>query len=52
MDGRETDLTNQSSGVGRRRSLGVLIVAATALATLVLILWFLTDEIPGLALRY
>jgi hypothetical protein len=53
MDGWEHDLTDRSSGgAGRRRSLGVLIVAASALATLMLILWFLTNEIPGLALNY
>ncbi len=49
----ERDLTEEGSGgVGRRRSLGVLIVAASALVTLLVILWFVTDEFPGFASKY
>ena len=32
----------------RRRSLGLAIVIASALATLILILWLLKAEVPGL----
>jgi hypothetical protein len=36
----------------RRRSLGLAIVLASALATLMLILWFMTDEVRILPLKY
>ncbi|HYX47762.1 MAG TPA: hypothetical protein VE820_13215 [Sphingomicrobium sp.] len=35
----------------RRPSLGLLIVVSSAIATLILILWLVTTEVPDIAFR-
>jgi hypothetical protein len=44
--------TKRRGRSARRRSLGLAIVVASALATLILILWLVKAEVPGLPFNH